>query len=255
MRQLILDWLLDPMGLVLLWTAALALVAAVTHGRRSLPRSLAIGLVWYAGIAFVSAPAVVNPLVGALERKVAPGECAAGTPLIVLGGGVSGRQPDVSRFEAMSPATLTRLSAAARLALRDDAVLIVSGGAIGLVSEADFMADFLVRLGLAPERIVREARALSTAENAERIAALLAGADASAGSSIPRLVTSALHMPRAVASFQAVGMSVCPVPVDRQAIDDVPRWALWPQTTALVKFDRWWHEQLASLAYRLRRQQ
>jgi len=254
---LVIDWLLDPLGLLLVWTLLLAgvnaglgagLGAASVGGRWRGPVLLAC---WWAGLAAMSAPALVNPLVASHERRIEPGACLAGSPIVVLGGGIDTRSTDATRFEAMSPATLSRVAEAARLSLADpSASVIVSGGAgrpPASVSEARVMAHLLRRLGVADAAIVLETVSVSTATNVRELQGrgLLGDADA------PRLVTSALHMPRAMATFEAAGLIPCPVPVGRLAVD-APWWTLWPQSSAMIKFDRWLHEQLALVLYRLR---
>ena len=266
MTTLVRDWLLDPLGLVVSWTLFVLLVASLAGGRRRgggrrgsragrrgpgpgarLARRLAPFALWYAGLAAVSAPAIVNPLVASLEDAVPAGNCPGGTPIVALGGGTDAGAPDAARFEAMDRATLARVAEAGRLAAADPGARVVaSGGGDGAVAEADVMAEWLARTGVPRDRIVLERRSTSTAENAREVAATLGGAREI------RLVTSALHMPRALGAFRAAGLDPCPVPVDRISYPDVPGWALWPQTTALAKFDEWLHEMLALALYRRR---
>jgi uncharacterized SAM-binding protein YcdF (DUF218 family) len=68
----------------------------------------------------------------------------------------------------------------------------------------------LVGLGVDPQRIELEERSRTTCENAEQ--SLLAAKPNLGDRWV--LVTSASHMPRAVACFRAVGFSVIPYPVD-----------------------------------------
>ena len=277
MLTIVRDWLLDPLGLVVLWTALLLLGGVILGGRRRRARAGAgsdrgsgrgstrrrrgpgpgarllrrAGLLalWYAGLAAVSAPAIVNPLVASLERAVPAGRCAPGTPVVALGGGIDSSARDASRFEAMRRATLGRAAEAGRLAAAEPGVrVVVAGGGAGEVSEAAMMAEWLARTGTPRASILVEDESTSTAENARAVAAMLADA----GAREIRLVTSALHMPRAAGAFRAAGLDPCPVPVDRISLDGVPAWALWPQTTALAKFDEWLHEFLATILYRRR---
>ena len=274
LTTIVRDWLLDPLGLLVLWTLALCLGAALLRRRRGrrrragapgagptgryrgrgpagrLARALGFVALWYAGLAAVSAPAIVNPLVGALEGPVPAGDCPAGTTVVALGGGADADAADATRFEAMDGATFARVVEAGRLAAAepDVRVVVAGGGPDGAVPEAELMAAWLRATGVARERIVLERRSRSTAENARAVAASLAGTDAVR----IRLVSSALHLPRALGAFRAAGFEPCPVPVDRLAVPDVPAWALWPQTTALAKFDRWLHEALALALYRRR---
>jgi uncharacterized SAM-binding protein YcdF (DUF218 family) len=92
--------------------------------------------------------------------------------------------------------------------------LIFSGGegrmrATG-VSEARLAEHFFKQQGVPAEQITLEDRSRNTRENAQRVAELL-------GKDCEKpwlLVTSAMHMPRSMAEFRAVGCNVTPYPVD-----------------------------------------
>ena len=71
------------------------------------------------------------------------------------------------------------------------------------------MRDVLVSLGMAPDKVVAEAKSLNTQQNAEFTAGLLR----QYGWQRPVLVTSAFHMRRAVEEFKRVGVTVTPYPV------------------------------------------
>ena len=259
--DIVVDWLLDPLALLFLLSLAFGVPRVMTgagrgrRGRRPRARRAAALAFWTGGFLVASAPAIVNPLVAVLEgRHPAEVGCPAGTPVIVLGGGVDSRVRDAGEYERMRPATLTRTAAAERIARREPGVtLVLSGGGLGgdasRVSEAAVMARLLEARGIDPGTLVTETRSGDTAGNAREVARLL-GARGAAGEA--RLVTSALHMERALATFRAAGVDACPVPVGPIAIEEVPPWALMPQTTALVKFDQLLHELLALVAYRLR---
>jgi uncharacterized SAM-binding protein YcdF (DUF218 family) len=59
------------------------------------------------------------------------------------------------------------------------------------------------------ENIFAETQSLNTRDNAKRVAAYMQGQNLQ---SELALVTSELHMPRAVGSFRAAGLRPCPVP-------------------------------------------
>jgi len=109
-----------------------------------------------------------------------------------------------------------RLFALAALARRyPQARLILSGGGRELLlgktlSESEDARRVLVDIGVAPARIEMEERSQTTAENATESFAI---ARPKPGETW-LLVTSAHHMPRAVASFRAAGFAVLPYPVD-----------------------------------------
>ena len=248
MLMLLRDWLVDP--LALLFLLSLSLVGARLWRRGSRRGWVAAGI-WVVCFLMVSAPRLVNPLVSLLEKQHASlPVCAPDLPIVVLGGGVDSRVESSAEFERMQPATLARVAAAARLAQVHSGVpIVVAGGALRQVSEAAVMASLLERLGVAGSRLLQEANSANTWSNAKNVAELLRSKQLPAG---VRLVTSALHMRRATSAFERNGLSVCPVAVDYQALQDIPAWAFMPQTTALVKFDKLMHELVALVVYRFR---
>jgi uncharacterized SAM-binding protein YcdF (DUF218 family) len=90
--------------------------------------------------------------------------------------------------------------------LYPEARILYSGGG----TEAQLGKEILIRLGVERERIVIEDRSRNTAENA-RLSKIIA---APKQSEEWLLVTSALHMPRAMGAFRAVGFPVEADPVD-----------------------------------------
>lgn len=103
-------------------------------------------------------------------------------------------------------AALGRRAARAARAFHDHScsAIIASGGRrFGRTSEAEFLADELVGLGVPRDRIVRELCSLSTIENAWYSAELLR----LGGYARPAVVTCDWHMPRALACFDWVGVA------------------------------------------------
>ncbi len=147
-------------------------------------------------------------------QETGHGKGRAPDGIIVLGGAIN---PELSqaRGTAEINASAERMTSAAELALRFPAARIVlSGGNNALMNpvstEAAMSANFLERLGIAKERIVLEDKSRTTSENATFTRDLLR----------PKpgeywlLVTSAVHMPRAMGAFRAAGFEVDPYPVD-----------------------------------------
>ena len=106
-------------------------------------------------------------------------------------------------------------------------LLVVSGGPRrrGRPSAAPAMAALAERLGVACERILIEGRSSRTSENAREVAALL-GSDART----VLLVTSALHMRRAVLCFRRRGIAAAPAPVPHVPGEDPERATIVGQT-------------------------
>jgi uncharacterized SAM-binding protein YcdF (DUF218 family) len=109
-----------------------------------------------------------------------------------------------------------RLAVTAELSRRfPDARIVLSGGsghaaADGALSESRVAHRLLVALGVGEQRIAMEERSRTTCENAtETVTAMAPRPD-----DVWLLVTSASHMPRAVACFRAAELKVVPYPVD-----------------------------------------
>ena len=112
-------------------------------------------------------------------------------------------------------------------------------------SEAERVRRFFVQLGLDPQRIRLEDQSRNTYENAV-FTARLSGID-------PRkpwiLITSAYHMPRALAVFRKQGWNVIPYSVDFRAGLATP----WT-TYSLSDFEKWHvalREYIGMVAYQL----
>ena len=171
--------------------------------------------------------------------------------MIVLGGAV-----DTAITEARDQPTLngaagrmTELVRAARLL--PHATLAFTGGSgrivPGQLTEADVARMFFASQGLADRPIVYEGRSRTTWENARNLAALLHPAPGQ----LWLLDTSAVHMPRAVAAFEAAGFAVIPDPVAYQtaagfAAETGPGFA-----DRLGRLDEAAHEWGGLVAYRL----
>ena len=194
---------LPPGGPLLLGGLGLLLLRRAPRFGRAL---VATGL---AVILLLSVPVVANVLTRAVETcpPLDLSHLPAADVIVVLGGG-SRSVTGVEGGSMPSDATLGRLAYAAELVRRSGLPMLLSGGsAAGEVSEAAVMqralqADF----GLEAHWL--ETRSRNTRENARYTAALLSSLRS------PRvlLVTSALHMPRALAEFRRAGVTVVAAP-------------------------------------------
>jgi len=274
MVGLIRDWLLDPTALLFMFTLVVGLIliriVCVRRPRRESIHSddpvnrnglminrwffVLIGL-WLAAFAVFTAPVVVNPLVVSLEQlPLREQPCEAGSHVVVLGGGVDSRIQSAQDFGRMSSATFIRATHAAHIALMEpDVTLIVAGGALGEISEAQVITQFMIAMGVPESRLLLELNSSNTRENALNVSQLL---QAEPVTGPVRLVSSALHMYRALSSFQQAmrdsNIEMCPVSVDVQGLRSVAPYAWMPQTTSLLKFDLWLHEVIAVIVYRLK---
>jgi uncharacterized SAM-binding protein YcdF (DUF218 family) len=158
-------------------------------------------------------------LIHPLETKYAAvPELVAGAPVpaplaacrfvVVLGGG-NGDGPGVSANNLLSASARARLVEGVRLLrVLPDAKLIVSGPAQGRRdSHATVMGRTAIALGLAPERIVTIDEARDTEAEAQAVRRRVQDAPIA-------LVTSAWHLPRALALFRKAGVNTLPCPAD-----------------------------------------
>jgi uncharacterized SAM-binding protein YcdF (DUF218 family) len=133
------------------------------------------------------------------------------TAVVVLGNGLVSYHYDGLAVESLTRRTAFNAIEGARLyRLLHPAVVIASGGLADpgefRRSEAEAIRDVLIRLGVPRDVVVIEPRSANTAEQAERIAPLLRNHPRFA------LITTPIHMPRAVALFRSRGLNPVPAP-------------------------------------------
>ncbi len=163
-----------------------------------------------------------------LEERVPPTpiDWNAVDGIVVLGGGTDDSSLAEERQTYLLSGAAERLTAAVGLSRRHPDVPIVISGFSHLVdhvgwSEGEITRRLLADLGVPAERFLFEERSRNTFENAVETHALTGD---TGGRHV--LVTSAFHMPRAVATFRAQGFDVLAYPVDYRAPD--PRRSWWP---------------------------
>ena len=169
-----------------------------------------VALIWLAGNGWASAA-----LARSLEWRYLPQETPQTAQLmVVLGGGTEPAHSPRAHVEVngagdrlITAALLYQSGAAERI--------LVSGGGINWmdgrdVSIAAEMETLLVLMGVPSEVIIHQDRSTNTYEDALYSAEILA----EMGVEEILLVTSAMHMPRSVAVFEAQGLTVYPAPTD-----------------------------------------
>lgn len=205
-------------------------------------------------IAIVGLSPLGNVLMIPLEQRFPAWDPSRGPPdgIIVLGGAIT---PEVSAFRnavALNEAA-ERITVAAELARRyPNARIVYSGGSNALVFEGAIEAPFAVReleaLGVAHDRITAEEQSRNTIENAvySRLVAQPKPGERWL------LVTSAFHMPRAMAAFRAAGFAVeaCPVDWRTRGSLDAARF-FGSLSEGLARTDAAVHEWVGLVAYRI----
>lgn len=239
-----------PLGLGI----GLGILAAlmVWLGRRRLALSaglLGVGILWTA-----STPAFSLLLRSPLETAYPPVRAEAAPvadAIVVLGGAVGPLDPT---FGPDLKSAADRVLHGARLYRAGKANWVVAVGgtfdASGLLGpEADAMAALLKEWGVPDSAIVREGQSLNTRQNALRTKPIL---DALQAREV-LLVTSALHMRRAVAAFRMAGIAVIPSATDFETLVRSASATDWlPDADALWGTTRAIKEYVGFLVYRMR---
>ncbi len=243
----LLDIVIDP-----LWWSGVPLVLGVVLLAREKRRRLAVGLVTFGlgGLFLCSTPLVSNRLWASLENGVVSTmEDGVTYDAVVLLGGVispAGSLPNAPAFND----NVERLLEVRQLLMTGRAkVAIVSGGKLGgaLRTEADYLAEELILLGVPKEQVVIERKANNTRENATESKLLLE----QLGAKKVLLVTSAHHIPRSVGCFRAVGVEADVLPVDYRLRNPAADPHLAPRGEYLGQTTRALREWLGRLVYRV----
>jgi len=208
----ILPLLIMPVGLVLLLGLLALLLSCL--GRRSW--SIVVALSGLLLLLISATPFVAQRLYGGLESRYPPQPLAqipVSGCIILLGGAVGSPLPprqDIELGEAVD-----RVYKAAQLFRegKGGRVFVTAGNQPWSApgpSEASLIGELLVEWGVPAAAIQLEGRSRNTRENALHLQPQLKAA----GCGRALLVTSAAHMPRAVAAFNALGIAVYPVSTD-----------------------------------------
>ncbi len=192
-----------------------AVLAALFQQKRTAISLTTVGLAW---VLIWSLPVTTLYFGGRLEARYPyklPETLEQADYIIVLGGNTQANRSNW--FEPYNRATATdRIDRAAMLyfAGRAPKILVTGGAYEGRVSEAQGMAKVLRQKGVPDSAIVLEKESRNTYENALFAERLL--------KNLPHskllLVTSALHMPRALATFQRLDMPAIPAGVAPQIV-------------------------------------
>jgi uncharacterized SAM-binding protein YcdF (DUF218 family) len=214
-------WLLSPLGMAFC-LAGLALVLAWRR-RRRLRGSMALAALAFVWLWAWSMPMLSHWLGNSIEQRypqVPIAALAKAPAIVVLGGAVS--PPAIGGLEVDLHSGADRVWYVARLFHAGKAPLLILSGGSDLerhpYSEARAMAIFLTDLGVPAQAMALEEQSRNTRQNAAFSAALLRAR----GINRILLVTSALHMPRAMALFATQGLQVIPAPTDFEASQPPP---------------------------------
>lgn len=233
---------LYPVGTVVV-IGLIGLIVACYRPRRALPIfGAAVAWLWIA-----SMPVFADFAIATLEQQY-PAQAIEITPkadvAIVLGGAVS--QPAPPRVSADLNKSVDRVLQAFKLynAGRVDQILVTGGNVPwrpDIEPEANLIRSLLIEWGVPGDAIKIAGQSRNTFENALEIKAIWEEKPFDSA----LLITSAAHMPRAMAVFEKAGLPVVASTTDIEALKGVPNTVLrWvPTASALdmttVAFKEW----------------
>lgn len=238
-----------PLGLVVIAAGGLLL-----WNQRRIVGAVLVGI-GVAGLYGLSTPALSDALAGRLEQRYGPvpvAELPTADAVVVLGGGVL--PPAWPRTGPDLGAAADRLWHGAAVHRAGRAPLVITTGARPYAnpgaSAAESAREVLVRLGVPADAVVLREDSTSTREDALAVRDELERRELDG----ILLVTSALHMRRALAAFRAVDVRAWPAPTDHETVQPVRRdvWSWLPYHWAFARSNRAWHEYVGLLYYRLR---
>lgn len=225
---------------------------------------LGLALLWLASLPVVSYPFVRFVEGGSEVGRPSAHQAPQAQAVVVLGGGsttvraVQGPGSAASSPSGQGPGLTREWNRAADrfaagvelMRLGKAPKLILTGGRLPWErlpdTEGDWLRALAVAQGVPEASIVVTGPVENTAQEAQAVAQLLPG-----GRII--LVTSAFHMPRARALFEARGLSVLPFPVDFQVPERAMTAMDWlPDAFALELTDMAWRELLGRAYYTVR---
>lgn len=217
---------------------ALAVLSALSwwlNFRRTALLLMGTGAFW---VIIWSLPITTLYAGGYLEKRYSP-QLAEQYPkadaIVVLGGHIQGNRHNW--FEPYeSDRVIRRESIAAELfkANRSDLILLSGGALEGNVSDTAVMENTLLAQGIPQSSILHESKSKNTFENARLTEQTLHNLE----HQHILLVTSALHMPRAMMAFEHRPMRVTPAPLPAQII--------WPSDSIKSRWTPDLHTLLAS---------
>lgn len=235
----------------LVWALVLAVLLAI--GWRGLPLGLRIpGIFVEVLLVVLMTPLGASALARSVQMRVPPpSTCPTPLPttVVVLAGGFARGAVSPDDFGALHLITLQRVFAGVALWEHiPDGRLVFSGGGGFRQREAVVMSNLAVQLGVPAGAIEIEDTSHNTWENARNVAAL--------SPRVPQriwLVTSALHLPRALGAFRAWGFEPCAWSSDPLP----PRIQIWagafvPQGQSARKAAIAFHEIIGGWEYALR---
>lgn len=215
---------------------------------------IAVGILIFSLLSFdqISTP-IISPLdrkYGAYSPSISEDVSDPVQYVVVLGGGhVS--DPSLPVTSQLSEASLIRLVEGIRVYRKNTGSKIILSGGKGFdpVPEARILVDAAKTLGMKSDDLIMESDSKDTEDQARFIKKIV-------GSNRFILVTSAFHMPRAMALFRKQGMDPIPAPAGHvvKTQRQFSPGQFFPSANSLGKSERAVHEYLGMVWAKLRGQ-
>ncbi len=246
LKKIISPWILPP-GVFILLLILYGGWLRFRVKRRGWAIPILLGcLLWFFSTSIVS-----DGMIRLLESDFYHTPAPHGDVIILLGGGIVQRAPDLTGVGRPTDVMCGRIVTAVRLQQRLNLPVIVTGGK-GFKSEnpeAPVVKRILTDLGVPEKSIIIEDKASDTMENAINSKKLCM----QNGFTTPILITSACHMKRSLLSFKNAGLEVAPYPAGfiTSPHNQFHWFELFPSGSNLYLSSRASHEYLGLLFYKL----
>ncbi|MBI2748232.1 MAG: YdcF family protein [Burkholderiales bacterium] len=237
----------------LAWVAALLLLSLLVPQRAAWDRRLVVAaLTLLLAMGWLPLPEALIRTLESQYAEVPPQTDLRGfAGMVVLGGSTEPGYVAQAHAQPLLNEAAERMTAPLAMLHRNPHLRLVYTGGEGDwlgtgLSEAERARVFFTGIGLPPERVEYESASRTTHENAV-LAARLPGVD------IHQrwlLVTTASHMPRAMATFTKTGWNVTAYPVDFRTGSATP-WTAYSLKDGARKWQLALHELAGIVAYRL----
>lgn len=246
----LLNLLAQPLNLVLLMlllTLALQRLRPVAARRLMVAATLVLLCLGFEPLS----AALIAHLEDQSPELAADADLHAYAGVVVLGGALEPGRISAQHVQPLLNDSAERMTAAVALWQRHPGLQLVFTGGEGQwrgsgPSEAERARRFFASLGVPPSALTLESASRNTYENA-LFTRNLPGLD------VARpwlLLTSAWHMPRALATFKKAGWNVTAYPVDFRTAEGTP-WSNYDLRLGAQQWELLLHEWLGLLAYRL----
>ncbi len=195
----------------------------------------------------VSTPLGANWLIRLVEITESSDRQCAGQlpiPVVILAGGIDNYPQNNQQFWYLTQETIRRTMQGLEFASSlEIPILVLAGGGGQAIRESDLMKTMALNYGYPESKILIERRSNNTYENSINVARQLGK------NKHIWIVTSALHMRRALATFEKQEYEVCIFPVNIRWQDVPFPNFLIPQVDALTKSTETVHEILGLAWY------